>query len=463
MKNRYFDLIDQTFDWPVFDLGLDDDNLTIYGLNVNEIVKEFGSPLKVFYLPKIREQVQNARNMFQQAIKEIDYNAGYTYCYCTKSSHFSFVLDQVLSENSHLETSSAFDMFLIDALFKQNKVTKDTFILCNGYKVEEYKQKISEFLNRGFNNVIPILDHLEEFDYYDENVNEPFTLGLRIAAEEEPNFSFYTSRLGIRYKDLKSLYLKKIRPNKKASLKMLHFFINTGIRDTAYYWNELNKCIDVYCDLWEVCETLDSLDIGGGFPIANSLNFDYDYQYMIKEILSVIKAKCEHRGIPVPHVFTEFGSYTVAESAFNVFSVLGQKEQNDAEKWYMVNGSFINSMPDVWAIDQRYILLAANAWNMEYQRVNLGGLTCDSMDYYNSEAHLNQIFLPKIPRNQPLNLVFLNTGAYQESLSGYGGIKHCLIPAPKIVLIDKDEKGQISQRVFSEQQAPEPMLSVLGY
>ncbi len=28
-----------------------------------------------------------------------------------------------------------------------------------------------------------------------------------------------------------------------------HFFINTGIRDTAYYWNELRKCLNVYAKL----------------------------------------------------------------------------------------------------------------------------------------------------------------------------------------------------------------------
>jgi arginine decarboxylase len=224
----------------------------------------------------------------------------------------------------------------------------------------------------------------------------------------------------------------------------------------------LNKCIQVYCDLWEVCESLDSLDIGGGFPVANSLNFEFDYEYMVYEILSVIKARCDERGVPVPNIFTEFGSYTVAESAFNIFSVLGEKDQNDAERWYMVNGSFINSMPDVWAIDQRYILLAANGWSTEYQRVNLGGLTCDSMDYYNSEAHLNQIFLPKKKEGEDLHLVFLNTGAYQESLSGYGGIKHCLIPSPSILLIDEVD-GEKTYKVFSGEQRPEGMLEVLGY
>lgn len=462
MKNRYIDLIEQTFDWPVFDLELDHDELKVYGINVSEVARKYGSPLKVFYLPKIREQIETARSLFRVSMQKLNYEGDYTFCYCTKSSHFSFVLDQVLDRQAHLETSSAFDMYLIDSLFKKNKIPKDRFILCNGYKVDEYKRKISDFLNAGFNNVVPILDNMDEVDYYNEHVKEPFTLGLRIAAEEDPNFSFYTSRLGIRYKDLKSFYLQKIRPNKKANLKMLHFFINTGIRDSAYYWNELNKCINVYCDLWEVCEPLDSLDIGGGFPVANSLNFEFDYEYMVYEILSVIKARCDERGVPVPNIFTEFGSYTVAESAFNVFSVLGEKDQNDAERWYMVNGSFINSMPDVWAIDQRYILLAANGWSTEYQRVNLGGLTCDSMDYYNSEAHLNQIFLPKKKEGEDLHLVFLNTGAYQESLSGYGGIKHCLIPAPSILLIDEVD-GEKTYTVFRDKQGPDGMLDILGY
>lgn len=463
MENRYIDLIEKTFEWPQFDLELNDDELTVFNLNVNELVERFGSPLKVFYLPKIREQIQKSIDIFKEAGEKLDYKGKYTYCYCTKSSHFSFVLDQVLREKAHLETSSAYDMHLIDALFRKGKLTKDTYILCNGFKEEEYLNSISNFLNRGFNNVIPILDHIEEVNHYNEHVEEPFELGLRIAAEEEPNFGFYTSRLGIRYRDLVPLYLEKIKSNPKAKLKMLHFFINTGIRDSSYYWNELNKCINAYCDLKMVCDSLDSLDIGGGFPVANSLNFDYDYAYMVEEILRVIQERCEERGVEVPHVFTEFGSFTVAESAFNVFSVLGEKIQNDTEKWYMVNGSFITTMPDIWAIDQRYILLAGNNWKGKYERVNLGGQSCDSMDYYSSEAHINQVFLPEIPNNRPLNLVFLNTGAYQESLSGYGGVKHCLIPSPTILLVDEDEKGERKLSVFSKKQGYKSMLKNLGY
>ena len=42
-----------------------------------------------------------------------------------------------------------------------------------------------------------------------------------------------------------ALQMIEIQDNKKVELKMLHFFINTGIRDNAYYWNELLKCLKV--------------------------------------------------------------------------------------------------------------------------------------------------------------------------------------------------------------------------
>jgi arginine decarboxylase len=106
---------------------------------------------------------------------------------------------------------------------------------------------------------------------------------------------------------------------------MLHFFINTGIGDNAYYWNELSKCVNVYCDLKKICPELDSLNIGGGFPCKEFLSFDYEYEYMAEEIIAQIKNICERNEIPEPDIFTEFGSYTVGESSAVLYSVLRPK------------------------------------------------------------------------------------------------------------------------------------------
>ena len=88
-----------------------------------------------------------------------------------------------------------------------------------------------------------------------------------------------------------------------------------------------------------------------------------------------------------------FGSFTVGESGAAIYEILYQKKQNDRELWNMINSSFITTLPDSWAINKRFIMLSINRWNDSYERVLLGGLTCDSDDYYNSEQHMNAIYI----------------------------------------------------------------------
>jgi arginine decarboxylase len=106
--------------------------------------------------------------------------------------------------------------------------------------------------------------------------------------------------------------------------------------------------------------------------------------------------------------------------------------------------------------------------------VVLGGITCDSHDYYDSEEHINEVFLPKLKddtmddkeeeNKEPLYVGFFHTGAYQDQISGYGGIKHCLIPSPKHVIVEMDEKtGKLVDWVYAKEQSAQSMLKILGY
>lgn len=463
MKTKYIDLIDQSFYFPQEEFTLNQNNLEFHGIDLMKLIADYGAPLKFTYLPKISENINRAKTWFDVAMKEHNYKGKYHYCYCTKSSHFQYVLNEALKNDIHIETSSAFDINIVESLKEQGKINDDTYVLCNGFKRDQYLQNIARLINNGHNNCIPIIDNYEELNLLNEVVEKPYNIGIRIASEEEPKFEFYTSRLGIGYKNIVPFYNKEVKDNPNVNLKMLHFFINTGIRDTAYYWNELVKCLKVYVSLKKVCPTLNSLNIGGGFPIKNSLAFEYDYQYMVSEIINQIKQVCDEENVAVPNIFTEFGSFTVGESGGAIYEVLYQKQQNDREKWNMINSSFITTMPDTWAINKRFVMLAINRWNEEYERVLLGGLTCDSDDYYNSEQHMNGIYLPKYRKDKPLYIGFFNTGAYQETIGGFGGLHHCLIPQPKHILIDRDADGNITTEVFSQQQTAEDMLTLLGY
>ncbi len=464
MNNTYKDLVDQTFNFPQEDYKLGGQYLQYNGLDVKALIDKYGTPLKLSYLPKIGKQINKAKAMFASAFKKYKYTGKYNYCYCTKSSHFSFVVEEALKNEIHLETSYAYDIDIIKKLYAKKKITKEIFIICNGYKQKPYTHRIAGLLNSGFKNVIPVLDNVEELRAYVKSVKVPFNLGIRVAADEEPNFPFYTSRLGIRAKDILEFYVDKIEGNEhRFQLKMLHIFLNKGIKDDIYYWSELNKVINLYCQLKKICPELDSINIGGGFPIKHSLGFEYDYQFMINEIVRNIKVACSRNKVPMPNIFTEFGSYTVGESMAHIYSVIGEKRQNDKETWYMIDSSFITTLPDTWGIGEKFLMLPINKWDNEYQRVVLGGITCDSHDYYDSEEHINEVFLPKLDDGEPLYVGFFHTGAYQDQISGYGGIKHCMIPSPKHIIIGHDKNGKLVDWVYAKEQTAQSMLKILGY
>ena len=463
MKNKYLDLIEQTFDFPQPEFQLKNDNLHFHRIDLNNLVQKYGTPLKFTFLPAIGQKIDLCREWFNQAFEKNNYQGDYHYSYCTKSSHFDFVLKECLKKKVNIETSSAIDLDIIISLFNKGLLEDDIYVLCNGYKTEEYISKMAQLIELGFNRIIPIIDSIDEFELLDKMINTELQIGIRIASEEDPKFEFYTSRLGIGYKDIVPFYNHKIKGHKKFRCTLLHFFVNTGIRDNAYYWNELRKFINVYTDLIKTDAPIKHLDIGGGFPIKNSLAFDFDYQYMITEIVGQIKSGAVSVGAEHPSIFTEFGSFTVAESGGTIFSILNQKKQNDKERWNMIDGSFMTTLPDTWAINKRFIMLPINRWNDKYERVFLGGMTCDSDDYYNSEQHINAIYLPEFKPEKPLYIGFFNTGAYQESISGYGGLKHCLIPAPKHIMIDQDENGELIDSVYRMEQTSKEMLEILGY
>lgn len=468
MKNTYFDLIDQSYYFPQEGFDLKDGYLSFHGVSLKYLIDKYGTPFKLMYLPRIGEQVRKARNLFNRAIKRNNYRGQYNYCYCTKCCHFSHVLKAALKEGVHIETSSSFDIDLIYKLYSEGELNKNSIIVHNGYKTKDYLEKIIKLNKDGFKNSVMVLDSKTEIKRLKSFLNgydKAIKIGIRMAIDEEPQSAYYTSRLGIRHKDILEFYREEIENDPKLQLKMVHFFIDSGIKDNMYYWGEFQKALKLFVELKKACPSIKAINLGGGFPIRNNLGFEYDFENIINEIVSNIKSACVEDNIDEPDIFTEFGKYTVGESGAIIFSVLEQKQQNDTEKWYMVDNSLMNTIPDAWSIFEKFILLPVNKWDNEYSRVNIGGISCDHSDYYNSEDMNQQIFLPNFSDEdtEPLYIGFFHTGAYQDSISGYGGIKHCLIPAPKLIIIDRDETGNFVDTVYRNEQTVDDMLQILGY
>ena len=467
MKNSYFDLIEQSYYFPQEGFDLRDGNLTFHGISLKYLIEKYGTPFRFIYLPKIGDQIKKARNLFNRAIKNNGYRGKYHYCYCTKCNHFYHVVNEALKHNVDIETSSAFDIDLILSLLDENKMDKSRVIVHNGHKTDDYLKKILLLRKKGFHNTVVVLDSATELSRLQEMAGEEkLKIGIRMAINEESQSSYYTSRLGIPHDEIMDFYKQHIKGNPRVEFTMFHFFVDSGIKDTIYYWGEFQKALSLFIKLKKECPTLNAFNLGGGFPIRNNLGFEYNYEYMINEIISNIKEGCLKEGVNEPDIYTEFGKYTVGESGAVIFKVLETKQQNDKETWYIIDNSLMNTIPDAWAIHEKFILLPINKWDREYQRVNIGGISCDHSDYYNSEDLNQEVLLPKYDSHkekEPLYLGFFHTGAYQDSISGYGGIKHCLIPSPKHVIIDRDSNGNFTDRVYRNEQSSDEMFKILGY
>jgi hypothetical protein len=162
MRTKYIDLIDQTFDFPQNEFFLREDRLFFHGIDLMRLVHEHGTPLKFHYLPQISNNIQRANGWFREAIMNLGYQGNYYYSYCTKSSHFAFVLDEVLKNNVHIETSSAFDIDIVKSLQAAGKLQPKSYVICNGYKPTHYIEKIADLIEEDDLRVVPVVDNIDE-------------------------------------------------------------------------------------------------------------------------------------------------------------------------------------------------------------------------------------------------------------------------------------------------------------
>ncbi|MCS6789960.1 MAG: arginine decarboxylase, partial [Bacteroidia bacterium] len=139
----YAEFLDLSVDFPQDGFEVIDDELHFHGINLIELVETYGTPLRLTYLPIIGKKIQKARLYFQEAFLKNDYHGQYHYAYCTKSSHFRHILEEVLKHQVHIETSSAFDMEIVETLERRGLISKkETMVICNGYKTPTYSQRI---------------------------------------------------------------------------------------------------------------------------------------------------------------------------------------------------------------------------------------------------------------------------------------------------------------------------------
>ena len=147
----YKNLIEKTFDFPNEEFRVDQNHLFFNNVDLQSIVEKHGTPLRLTYLPKVGEKINQAKELFENTFQKLNYQGQYIYSYCTKSNHFKFIIEETLQHGSQIETSSAFDIDIIKSLHKEGKVDEDLMIICNGFKRPQYIKNITFLFDKNLN------------------------------------------------------------------------------------------------------------------------------------------------------------------------------------------------------------------------------------------------------------------------------------------------------------------------
>lgn len=236
----------------------------------------------------------------------------------------------------------------------------------------------------------------------------------------------------------------------------MHYHISSQIEKIDGIIKPLKRALELYAKLREKNPGLDTLDIGGGagVPYEKKKHF-YSAKNLIQQIVKTAKTQSDKLGVRHPNLITEWGRYVAAPAQITIYKILAEKtvDNKGNNRWYVIDGSFMNDLIDTWAIHQKWhVIPVNNMTTRKLQKVWLAGSSCDSDDKYTAGG--GYILMPKLEDSDELYIAILDTGAYQDSLASH----HCLLSSPAKLIA---QNGEI--KIARKREAPEEVGKMFGW
>ncbi len=421
------------------------------------------SPLELVYLPLITRRIHEMQQMFAEVISELGYEGQFHYTYASKANAAEEIIRTTLKAGAHHEMSSGVDVDIARLMMQRGLLTPDRMVICNGFKGpgSSYATKIVQ-LKGEHEQVIPVIEDLPEIGWLLTS-GKPFEVGLRQKSyghnTTEAEMNGANSRFGLCLDDLwKAADYLAAAPNLTFSL--YHYMVGSQITNPDEFLSYLKPGLELYARLKQRHPSLRIFNFGGGMPVRMTLDFNFDYRAFIRLLLTTAQEVCGRYHVPVPDIMGEFGRYTTSEHGAHLFKIITAKDNQSDTPWYIIDSSIMSSFPDSWALGEHFMLLPLNHLDKPFQRVQLGGITCDSDDVYPPKKSESPLYLPT--ETDDLYIGFFSIGAYQEMLGGVRGSKHCVLPEAMELIIDKDAQGNYRFELVHGQTEDEVMFN-LGY
>ncbi|NCD69548.1 type III PLP-dependent enzyme domain-containing protein [Mucilaginibacter agri] len=394
----------------------------IDGVPVKSLIAEYGSPVFVLSEKQIRRNYRSAYRAFSTRYPKVQFAWSY------KTNYLNAVCKIFHQEGSWAEVVSGFEYRKAIG----NGVPGNKIIFNGPNKPKE------DLLLAIENDSLIHIDHFEELTLL-LKISENLTAKPRVAIRVNMDTGIYPSwdRFGFNYENGEAWNaLTRIVNSGKLQLVGLHCHIGTYVLSTAAYAIAATKMADLaWSCKTQLKQTIEYLDLGGGFPSTNTLKGSYlpgaDTVPSVDDFAEVITTTLLNSGLPkhdLPLLILETGRALIDDAGYLLGSVVANKRLGDGKRAMVVNFGVNILFTSFWYEHQ---ISPAQDFTPHVENMTVYGPLCMNIDVVRESVNLPLL-------NPGDHVVVHKVGAYNMTQW-----MQFITQRPAIVLIDEQQQTHL--------------------
>lgn len=402
-------------------------HLTIGGVDSLKLAKEYGTPLVVYDVSQIRNQIRAFKKVFEE--EQVKYAVSYA-----SKAFASLAMYQVANEEgAYTDVVSAGELY---TAMKANFPMERVSFHGNNKSKEELEMAVKNHVGKimidNFYEIDLLSQVLEEQDS-EINVMLRITPGISAHTHEYDQTGQVDSKFGF---DLESgqadKALQEVLKNQRMHMLGIHAHIGSQIFELNGFEMAAAKLVDIAASWRKNYDyTAQIINVGGGFGIKY-VQEDHPLkpEEFVKAIVKTIKDEATKHNFPIPEIDIEPGRSIVGPAGYNLYKVGSMKEIPGLVPYVAVDGGMGDNIRPALYQAKYETVLANDPQRKASQEFHVAGKYCESGDIL-ADAKLPLLKAGDI-------LAMLDTGAYGYSMAS----NYNRNPRPAVVFAE-DGKAQV--------------------
>lgn len=397
-------------------------HLEIGGCDTLDLAKEYGTPLVVYDVKSIRDQIHHFQKVFE------DNDVDYAVSYASKAFACIAMFQLINQEHGHIDVVSGGELYTaIKAGFPMDHVSFHG----NNKSREELEMAVDHQIG------VIMLDNFHEIDLLKQvleernshiNVMLRVTPGVSAHTHEYDQTGQVDSKFGF---DLKSgqarQALDQVLADPRMTILGIHAHIGSQIFEVKGFEMAATTLVDTLGDWHEkIGYTAKVVNVGGGFGIRYTQADDpIAPEMFVDAIVKAIKKRTHELGLPMPAVWIEPGRSIAGPAGYNLYTVGSRKDVPGIRSYVTVDGGMGDNIRPALYQAKYEAVLAKNPKAPIKETVRVAGKYCESGDILIQKQDL--------PATQPGDvLAMLATGAYGYAMAS----NYNRNPRPAVVFVE---------------------------